>query len=296
MLNLSRAQRTVALSAVGLGLCLSVLFHSGLTKAKELSPPPNETSVFVPAPEALSAPATDISLSTTANEALQVASREAPETTLLDAQRPISQPFGFVGSAPLERGGVRAKWQAAKAMLRIEEQILKNCRADIENCPPAAKLFLDIIDEASTRDMRARIGEINRAINATIRPTGDLKLYGVQDLWATPLTSLAARAGDCEDYAIAKYVALRESGFSGADLRLVIVQDSESHHDHAVAAVKFEGHWLVLDNLRYIVQQDTEVSRLTPLYFIDDDGVKNAIAPSRENTNPILAMAASLEG
>ena len=102
------------------------------------------------------------------------------------------------------------------------------------------------------------------------------------------------RAGDCEDYAIAKYVALREIGFSTSDLRLVIVQDNESHQGHAVTAVRFEGRWLVLDNLRFIIQEDTEISRLTPLFFIDEDGVKSAIALSIGRPDPIFHTPAVL--
>jgi predicted transglutaminase-like cysteine proteinase len=187
-------------------------------------------------------------------------------------------------------------------MLQLEDKILKYCRADFETCPPAAKLFLNIINKALVRDTRARIGEINRAINATIRPANDLTLYGVEDYWATPLSTFALRAGDCEDYAIAKYVALREIGFSTSDLRLVIVQDNESHQGHAVTAVRFhavtavrfEGRWLVLDNLRSIIREDTEISRLTPLFFIDEDGVKSAIAPSIGRPDPIFHTPAVL--
>lgn len=263
MLNLCHAQRTVALSAIGFVLCLSMLFDSGLTKAKELSAPAEET--------------------------FQMARLELPEVTPhRGVERPALQPFGYESSRPLNSGGVHNRWQTVKAMLRIEEQILKNCRTDSETCPAAAKLFLGIIDKAADRDARARIGEINRAINATIKPVNDVTLYGVQDYWATPLSTFALRAGDCEDYAIAKYVALREIGFSTSDLRLVIVQDNEAHQGHAVTAVRFEGRWLVLDNLRFIIQEDTEVSRLTPLYFIDEEGVKSAIAPSLERPDPML--------
>jgi predicted transglutaminase-like cysteine proteinase len=42
----------------------------------------------------------------------------------------------------------------------------------------------------------------------------DLAQYGVTELWASPLTTFAAGAGDCEDYAIAKYVALRQAGMA----------------------------------------------------------------------------------
>ncbi len=269
MLNVSRAQRTAALTVIGLGLCLYVLLYSGLTKARELS--------------------------LVADQPFQVALREAPGAALSDeTQRPLLQPFGYLSTQPIDRGDVNNKWLMTKNMMRIEDQIFKFCRIDMENCPPAAKLFLGIVDKATTLEPRARIGEINRAVNATLRPADDQALYGAADVWATPMMSFARRAGDCEDYAIAKYVALRESGFAPSDLRLVVVEDNEAHQGHAVVAVRFEGRWLVLDNLRTIVQQDTEISRLTPLYFIDDDGVKSAVAPNVEPAP--AAKTAPLEG
>ena len=36
--------------------------------------------------------------------------------------------------------------------------------------------------------------------------------WGVPDRWSPPLETLATGRGDCEDYAIAKYVALTAAG------------------------------------------------------------------------------------
>ena len=47
---------------------------------------------------------------------------------------------------------------------------------------------------------------------------------------------LRPRRGDCEDYAIAKYVALREAGVARENLQLVLVRDRAVRQDHAVLA------------------------------------------------------------
>jgi len=57
-------------------------------------------------------------------------------------------------------------------------------------------------------------GEINRAINLAIRPMSDLAQYGAIDVWSSPLVTFTNGAGDCEDYAIAKFAALRQVGIS----------------------------------------------------------------------------------
>ncbi|MBV9556680.1 MAG: transglutaminase-like cysteine peptidase, partial [Pseudolabrys sp.] len=153
----------------------------------------------------------------------------------------ISQgPFGLAVSKNI----YSARWENLQPLLRIEAKIVEMCRANADGCPAAAATFLRLVDAAKGLDGRARIGAINRAVNLAIRPQSD----GVSDFWASPLTTLASGAGDCEDYAIAKYAALREAGVPSADLRLVVVRDHDSGDDHAVVAARVEGEWLILDN------------------------------------------------
>jgi len=115
---------------------------------------------------------------------------------------------------------------------------------------------------------------INRAINLSIPPMSDWAQYGVADLWSSPLATLAAGAGDCEDYAIAKYVALREAGLDNEDLRLLVVRDTNLHRNHAVVAARLDGHWLVLDSRWLMLLEDLQLKQYAPLFEIDDDGVK----------------------
>ena len=49
----------------------------------------------------------------------------------------------------------------------------------------------------------------------------DQDIYGREEVWAYPKD-----AGDCEDYAIAKLVALRAAGIAADDLRLVIIRET----------------------------------------------------------------------
>src|SRR5262249_17494405 len=81
-------------------------------------------------------------------------------------------------------------------------------------------------------------------------------------------------AGDCEDYAIAKYVALRMAGIPPEDLRLVVMVDVRGE-GHAVAAARLDGHWLILDNRRMAMVEDISVRNYRPLFVIDQSGVMN---------------------
>src|SRR3984957_9390474 len=191
----------------------------------------------------------------------------------LDLIRKSAEPFGlFAGT--LSEGGVREKWLGVQRRLDDEMVQLALCDGDRERCvSPAALQFLAIVDGARAREGRARLGEINRAINLAIRPMSDLAQWGEIDVWSSPLVTFAHGAGDCEDYAIAKFVALREAGVSPDDLRIVIMRDTLRGEDHAVTAARLDGHWLMLDNRRMAMVEDGDVRNYRPLFVIDQSGV-----------------------
>jgi predicted transglutaminase-like cysteine proteinase len=109
----------------------------------------------------------------------------------------------------------------------------------------------------------------------------DLALYGAEDVWSPPLVTLAKGAGDCEDYAIAKFVALQEAGVSADDLRIVILRDDIREEDHAVVAARLDGNWLMLDNLHMVMADDQQVrDYYRPVFLIDHDGVKRYLGTS----------------
>ena len=139
-----------------------------------------------------------------------------------------------------------------------------------------------MIADGRAHDGRARIGVINRAINLAIRPMTDLAQWGVVDRWTAPLATLASGRGDCEDYAIAKYVALREAGVAENDVRLVIVRDLASGEDHAVVAARADERWIVLDNRRLTFVEDAAMPHVLPLFAFDQDGVKRFTLPIAE--------------
>jgi predicted transglutaminase-like cysteine proteinase len=164
-----------------------------------------------------------------------------------------------------------------------ESEVLARCRDNTKPCPPAAQKFLAVVAEGRAHAGRARIGVINRAINLAIRPTSDLAQWGVEDRWSSPLVTLGSGRGDCEDYAIAKYVALREAGVDENDVRLVIVRDLASGNDHAVVTTRIDDKWIVLDNRRLTLVEDVEMPRVRPLFVLDHAGVKQFAATEIAN-------------
>jgi predicted transglutaminase-like cysteine proteinase len=162
-----------------------------------------------------------------------------------------------------------AKWRAVLARIDAEEETLAACRASPDACSPAARRLLQLVELGRRREGRARLGEINRAVNLSIRATSDLSQYGVDDFWSPPLATLEKGAGDCEDYAILKYLALREAGISPDDLRLLIVSYPQRRTMHAVLAVHWDEEWLLLDNLTMVMVNSLEATQYLPLIALD---------------------------
>ena len=185
------------------------------------------------------------------------------------------EPFGLPTST-VTMGAVLEKWLGVKREVDNERLVLRICEENFASCQSQAALqFLAIVDSARGLEGRARLGEINRAINLKIRPMSDQALYGAEDVWSPPLATLAKGAGDCEDYAIVKFVALQEAGVSADDLRIVILRDDVREEDHAVVAARLDGNWLILDSRHFVMSEDQQVQDYyRPVFVIDHDGVK----------------------
>src|SRR5947208_9593235 len=208
-----------------------------------------------------------------------------PSRVTTDAQVPEKElpelgkePFGlFTFRAP--EGMLWRKWRGLEADMAKEQTLLERCRATPETCPAHAVQFLRLIQAVKSRSGRAQLDETNRAVNAAIRYVSDFAQHGEADRWSAPLATFATAKGDCEDYAIAKYVALREAGFPQGDLRIVLVRDRAVRQDHAVLAAHLGDRWLFLDNRRSELLVDSDASSFTPLFAINHRGVQLFAAP-----------------
>jgi predicted transglutaminase-like cysteine proteinase len=175
---------------------------------------------------------------------------------------------------PVKDGNVFTKWNGVKADMRAESEIFARCRANANTCPTAAKRFLGIVDQGRALTGRARIGVINRAVNMAIEPMSDMAQWGVPDRWSAPLETFTTLKGDCEDYAIAKYVALMETGIAAEDLKLIIVRNTAANEDHAVTAVRLDGTWIILDNRWLRLVEDRAMAQAIPLFALGNDDVR----------------------
>jgi predicted transglutaminase-like cysteine proteinase len=119
-------------------------------------------------------------------------------------------------------------------------------------------------------DPRSQIEEVNSYIN-DIAYIEDPDNWGAEDYWATPV-QFFTRNGDCEDYAIAKYMTLRSLGFPIEALRIVVLMDTNLGIGHAVLAVYVGNDVLVLDNQIDQVVSQTSIHHYQPVYSLNERG------------------------
>ncbi|MBK8335964.1 MAG: transglutaminase-like cysteine peptidase [Sterolibacteriaceae bacterium] len=136
---------------------------------------------------------------------------------------------------------------------------------------------------ADVRDLPEgdRLKPVNDFFNRNIRFEDDQALWGQPDYWATPLETLTAGAGDCEDFGIAKYFSLKIVGIPNARLRLIYVKAqlggpssgiSQAHMVLAYYAAP-DSEPLVLDNLISEIRPASRRPDLSPVFSFNSDGI-----------------------
>ncbi|WP_161539751.1 transglutaminase-like cysteine peptidase [Paramagnetospirillum kuznetsovii] len=113
-----------------------------------------------------------------------------------------------------------------------------------------------------------QLREINGWLNRA-RYITDPVNYGMDDYWASPGEFLE-KNGDCEDYAIAKYMSLKQLGWPVVGMRVVAVQDLNLKAGHAILVVDLDGVLYLLDNqVREVVEANT-VKHYNPMFSINE--------------------------
>jgi predicted transglutaminase-like cysteine proteinase len=137
-------------------------------------------------------------------------------------------------------------------------------------CAVTADRYASFLDSNRALGREAQLKNINRFLNASPYITDPVN-WGVSDYWAA-LREFMKKDGDCEDYAIAKYMTLKSLGWNVADMRVVVVQDENLNVPHAVLAVKLDGATWILDNQNQEMLPDRAIVHYRPFYSLNDQG------------------------
>jgi len=119
----------------------------------------------------------------------------------------------------------------------------------------------------------AQLKAVNNRMNKA-RYIQDASNWGKKDYWASP-AQFMARFGDCEDYAIVKYLSLRYLGWKERDLRVVAVKDLNLKVGHAVLVAFIKDkktkkkRAVVLDNQIKKVVYASSIRHYQPVFSIN---------------------------
>lgn len=133
-------------------------------------------------------------------------------------------------------------------------------------------------------DEAEKLKGINTFFNRQIQYREDRDNWGVADYWTSPMELLNRGAGDCEDYAIAKYFSLIAVGVMPAKMRMVYVraQSGGAVLAHMVLAYYPEPNAepLILDNLITDIRPASRRPDLAPVFSFNAEGLWQGVGPS----------------
>ncbi len=131
-----------------------------------------------------------------------------------------------------------------------------------------------------------KLRRINDFVNRNIAFEADISVWQQSDYWATPIETIGQGRGDCEDFAILKYVSLRQVGVPASRLRLIYVKarlqtpvgpQVQAHMVLAYYATP-NAEPLVLDNLNPAIVHAGKRNDLTPVFSFNSDGIYAGIS------------------
>lgn len=187
------------------------------------------------------------------------AGRSWPQTTAADPS--------FLGSIETRSTDLTpvAKWRAVLDRHTGDLARADGCRARAA-CP--GQEWSKLTTALAPLAPRAQVARVTAELNTRAYVT-DAANWGVSDYWQTPAEFLV-RGGDCEDFAIAKYLALRAAGWAAEDLRVVVVIDERRAAGHAVLIASHRGQAWLLDNLTDEIIEAQTIQHYRPVFSVSE--------------------------
>jgi predicted transglutaminase-like cysteine proteinase len=139
----------------------------------------------------------------------------------------------------------------------------------------------DLRAKAASQPDTAKLRLVNDFFNRLTYFGEDIDIWGKQDYWATPLETLGRAQGDCEDFAIAKYVTLKLLGIPSEKLRMTYVKARIGGPQSSIVQAHMVLSYypapgdepLVLDNLISDIRPASRRTDLTMIFGFNAEGL-----------------------
>ena len=124
-----------------------------------------------------------------------------------------------------------------------------------------------LLSRLQNKNVRQQLTEVNDFFNQ-FNYRDDMSQWGIDDYWATPEEFIGVYTGDCEDYVISKYFALRTLGVADEHLYLTYVKAVKENIAHMVLSYfdSPESIPLILDNYNPLIVTADKRKDLLPVY------------------------------
>lgn len=141
------------------------------------------------------------------------------------------------------------------------------------------KALEEKLSQLNNLSVSAQLDGVNRFFDEHIQYATDDIVFKQKDYWATPAELFGHSRGDCEDYAIAKYIALLHLGIDSTKLRLIYVK-AKIGRSRITQAHMVLGYYetpssdpLVLDSLVSEILPGSQRTDLMPVFSFNDAGI-----------------------
>ncbi|RPI66482.1 MAG: hypothetical protein EHM38_10075 [Geobacteraceae bacterium] len=173
------------------------------------------------------------------------------------------------------------RWTRVMAMSETQLDAMNHCNPGQGSCPEEMLFWKKILQEARDLPFLEQLKSVNAYFNGWPYRR-DIDAYGVSEYWASPLEFLQ-KSGDCEDYSIAKYFALKQLGVPVEQMSIVLLIDAVSDSQHAVLVVSNGQDSYVLDNLSDLLLPQEKYAHYLPLYSVNEHYRWTYVTTSRLN-------------
>lgn len=150
-----------------------------------------------------------------------------------------------------------------------------------EQAVQLVRSWQEMMQAAQSMSEPDKIRRVNEFFNRRVQFGEDQAVWNQNDYWATPLEFMGRGIGDCEDFSITKYFALRSLGVPDERLRITYVKAriggprSDITQAHMVLAYYEDpgSEPLILDNLITEVRPASRRNDLLPVFSFNSEGL-----------------------
>ncbi len=157
---------------------------------------------------------------------------------------------------------------------QLEERIVKKYNIFAKKRFFYQQKMLDSVKDANDLE---KLKAVNEFFNG-VKYASDMKVYNRRDYWATPWEFLGKDRGDCEDYVISKYFALRYLGIGSKKLFFTYVKSTKFKAAHMVLTYfkTPRSEPLILDNNNHKIFPASKRKDLIPVYNFNGESLYRA--------------------